>query len=237
MRRNRSEKAARDDEGAATLPSASKSEASPLRGSTRRSPAGENAVDLDVTSDDARLELRGALDEPLESLKLASRLRLAGDIGWLEALDPAVHPGKRCGTPAVERIGDGGREARRLRRSTCAARVAKADIEKLQKIFRHRASSVPSVRTRDALRPGEIENAKFDLKSTLDAAASEKTAPAFKGTLGTSRCEACRRRTMAGCRRCRCTRDVERSPHAHQRRFRQRGRLPGVRGAGAVVDR
>jgi uncharacterized protein YhdP len=125
--------------------------------------------------------VNGALDEPLESVNLASRLRLQ-----------ATADGWKLTTPQFTLEHD----AARLRLSGSVTADAKhaaptidvhgtvsaADIEKLQKTF---GTSLVRAFGANAgrLAAGRIEGAKFDLRSTLDPAASEKTAPAFKGTL------------------------------------------------------
>jgi uncharacterized protein YhdP len=160
---------------------AARSESFAVHGLNARITGTERVVDFDVTSKDARLELRGALDEPLESLKLASRLRLQTTAdGWKLSTSQFTLDSDAA---HLQLSGSVTTDARHVA-PTIAVRgtVPEADVERLQKTF---GSSLVRAFGANAARvaSGRIENAKFELTSMLDPVASEKTAPAFRGTL------------------------------------------------------
>ncbi len=160
---------------------ASRSESFAVEGFNAKITGNERTLDLDIASPKARVEFREAFDEPIEDLRIASRIRLqTSPEGWklttskltLEndiarlTLSGSMTADDVHGVPAVDLRGT----------------MPKADIEKLQKTFGGTLARAFGPNA-GRLVSGQIENARFDLKSTLDATQSGKSARAFRGSL------------------------------------------------------
>jgi uncharacterized protein YhdP len=160
---------------------ASRSESFAVHGLNARISGNERTLDLDLASQNARVEFREALDEPIEDLRLTSRIRLqTNPDGWklttskltLEneaarlTLSGSMTSDDVRGVPAIDLRGT----------------MPKADIGKLQRTFGTTLARAFGTNA-GRLAAGRIEDARFDLKSTLDTAEIGKSARAFRGSL------------------------------------------------------